>query len=107
MEILATPGRFFYLAKVANTERNAGLNNGVVNDHCTVKPIDACAATLLLLYCRLRVNRHGDVSFHFPEVDQKLSARCWRGGMKWSRLNRTLTPCIKLRGSARLHWIKQ
>lgn len=44
------PSRFFYCAKALTKERNAGLPEGVVNDHPTLKPIALCRylATMIL-----------------------------------------------------------
>lgn len=37
-----TAARFFYCAKVSQTDRNEGLPEGLINDHATVKPTDLC-----------------------------------------------------------------
>lgn len=36
----ANPSRFFYCAKASKRERSAGLPDGVINTHPTVKPVD-------------------------------------------------------------------
>lgn len=45
-----TAARFFYTAKVSSYERDAGLPDGMENDHPTLKPLSICRylATLLL-----------------------------------------------------------
>ena len=48
--------RFFYCAKVARSERNAGLEGDILNDHPTVKPI-----VLMRYLCRLTRTPFGGV----------------------------------------------
>ena len=48
--------RFFYCAKVSKKERNAGLPDGLVNNHPTVKPIE-----LMRYLCRLVTSPSGVV----------------------------------------------
>ena len=44
----ATESRFFYTAKASTSERNAGLTQGYLNKHPTVKPVE-----LMRWLCRL------------------------------------------------------
>lgn len=82
-----TASRFFYTAKASTSERNAGLPDGLVNTHPTVKPVK-----LLRYLCRLLSPRNGLVLDPFMGSGST-GVACAQEGMRFIGIDTSRESC--------------